>query len=163
MKIVYIALGSNLENPRQQVETAFTELASLKQSSLFARSSLYKSKALVLPLLKAQKIPDYINAVAGIQTTLTPLELLHQCQHIENIHERNRQQKWESRTLDLDILLYGDSEINSEILNIPHPEMWQRNFVLYPLAEIAPELRFPNGAIIKDLLAMVSMQGLSRL
>lgn len=150
----YIGLGSNLEDPHQQLERAFNELASLPQTQLTARSSLYGSKA-VGPIQ-----PDYINAVAAVDTVLEPLALLDELQAIEEAHRRQRTLRWGPRTLDLDILLYADRVMASERLTLPHPRLAERNFVLVPLAEIAPHLQLPDGRAVAALATQVGMSGL---
>jgi 2-amino-4-hydroxy-6-hydroxymethyldihydropteridine diphosphokinase len=143
----YIGLGSNLASPLQQVREAIAELAQLPQSRLSAVSRLYRSR----PLGPADQ-PDYINAVAAIDTRLAPLALLDGLQAIENRHGRKRGAvQWGPRTLDLDLLLFGDAVINEPRLTVPHPGMSQRGFVLRPLADIAPLLQLPTGASLQSL------------
>ena len=154
---VYIGLGSNLDNPRAQVEQAITELTQLPVTRLEAVSPLYRSH----PVGPAQ--PDYINAVARLATRLTPLALLDQLQALEQRHQRVRREYWGPRTLDLDILLYGAEVIDEPRLRVPHPFMTRRNFVLYPLAAIAPELVLPGGESIAALLRQCPPDGLHRL
>lgn len=147
----YIGLGSNLEDPIQQVKTAIAELQTLPQSEFLAVSSLYQN-----PPLGPQDQPDFINAVASIKTELTALTLLQELKALEKKHERVRTNRWGSpRTLDLDFLLYGDAMITAAELAVPHPGMEQRAFVLYPLAEIAPDLKLPSGLLLQDLLKQV--------
>lgn len=135
MIVAYLGLGSNLENPTQQVLTATDELAELPNSTLLAASRLYHSKP-----LGPQNQPDFVNRVVALETTLPPLTLLDHLQELENLHHRLRTTRWGPRTLDLDILLYGSQIINHPRLTIPHPGIGQRDFVRKPLAEIAPEL-----------------------
>lgn len=145
----YIGLGSNLSgelvSPRAQVELALQELAKLPDSRLLAQSPLFSSKA-VGPVQ-----PDYVNAVACIETRLAPLALLDQLQALEQAHRRVRLEHWGPRTLDLDLLLYGDQQIDLPRLKVPHPYLTQRNFVLYPLAAIAPDLVLPCGTSLTRL------------
>lgn len=155
MITTYIALGSNLDNPYQHVQQASLELAQLKQSFVVASSSLYKSSPMG-PLDQ----DDFINAVVAVNTTLTPQELLTQLQTLEHTHGRQRTRHWGPRTLDLDILLYGNECIKTTDLTIPHPGLHQRNFVLIPLSEIAPELILPNGIALKTYLETVDNAGL---
>ncbi len=147
--LVYIGIGSNLEDPLSQVRRAIEQLAALIQSKLISRSSLYASK----PMGSVEQ-PDYINAVVSIKTSLSALDLLDELQQIETEHGRVRSgPRWGSRTLDLDILLYGEKTINSVSLRIPHPGLHERAFVLYPLYEINPELMIPgkaNVAVLKE-------------
>jgi len=141
----YVGIGSNLEDPREQVCTAFAELDCLQGTRLVAKSSLYVSA----PLGPAGQ-PDYINAVACLSTSLEPLVLLDELQSLEERHRRERRQHWGPRTLDLDILLYADQSIDLERLQIPHPHMHTRSFVLKPLLEIAPEIRIPGRGRAAD-------------
>ncbi|MGD8560566.1 MAG: 2-amino-4-hydroxy-6-hydroxymethyldihydropteridine diphosphokinase [Gammaproteobacteria bacterium] len=141
MTTAYIGLGSNLDDPEQQLRTACRELDAVAGVQLLTASSLYRSS----PLGPADQ-PDFVNAVAKIATSLTAPLLLAALQKIENDHGRQRGAiRWGPRTLDLDILLYGDEVINTEQLTIPHPGLYERPFVLYPLQEIAPELVIPGG------------------
>ena len=158
MVVCYIGLGSNLDQPVQQVQQAFVELAALPGCRLQARSSLYRSA----PVGPADQ-PDYINAVAELHTELPAHDLLDVLQSIEQAHQRVRTQRWGPRTLDLDILLYGDVRIDDERLQVPHPAITQRAFVLHPLAEIAPQLVIPGVGAIADLLEAVAGQQLERL
>ncbi len=155
----YIGLGSNLDDPRDQVSRAFAELGRINQSALLRRSSLYRSD----PLGPAGQ-PDYINAVACLGTALSPLALLDAMQAIEQRHRRVRKQRWGPRTLDLDLLLYADECIQQPRLLVPHPEMHRRAFVLYPLAEIAPrELQVPGHGQLTGLLQGCTDRGLEKL
>lgn len=151
----FVGLGSNLEDPIYQVSRALVELAELPHSKLVSQSRLYRSD----PVGPAGQ-PDYINAVAELETQLDPHALLDQLQAIEQLHQRKRLEHWGPRTLDLDLLLYGDQQIASERLNVPHPFLTQREFVLYPLAEIAAQLRLPSGINISALLAKCPMGSL---
>jgi 2-amino-4-hydroxy-6-hydroxymethyldihydropteridine diphosphokinase len=157
MALAYIGLGSNLEDPLAQVTGAFVELAELPLTSLLARSSLYSSHAV------GPEQPDYINAVALLDTQLAPLALLDALQAIEQAHQRVRIQHWGPRTLDLDLLLYSDQVIDEERLTVPHPYLTQRSFVLYPLADITPNLHLPDGTPLADLLSRCPADGLLRL
>lgn len=157
MALAYIGLGSNLEDPLAQVKRAFAELADIPQTSLLARSSIYSSHAV------GPEQPDYINAVALLDTQLAPLALLDALQAIEQAHQRVRIQHWGPRTLDLDLLLYGAQTINEERLKVPHPYLTQRSFVLYPLADITPNLHLPDGTPLADLLSSCTADGLLRL
>ena len=132
----YIALGSNIGSPRKQVETAMSEIAKLPQTKLIEASSLYKTK----PEGFVDQ-PFFINAVVEIETSLSAEKLLAALLELETKHGRVRGDRhWGPRTLDLDILLYGDQEIDLPHLKIPHPRMHERKFVLVPLAEIAPKI-----------------------
>ncbi|MCQ4265171.1 2-amino-4-hydroxy-6-hydroxymethyldihydropteridine diphosphokinase [Stutzerimonas stutzeri] len=160
MERVYIGLGSNLADPQQQLRGALQALAELPQSNLAAVSSLYASD----PLGPADQ-PRYVNAVAVLETGLAPLALLDALQHIELAQGRERKtERWGPRTLDLDILLFGDRMIDEPRLQVPHYHLQARAFVLYPLAEIAPtELVLADGRRLVDLLAACPFNGLERL
>ena len=155
MVVAVIGLGSNLQQPVQQVQTALRELAALPHSRCLGHSSLYRSAALVAEGVAPDQ-PDYINAVAALETTLEPMALLDALQALEQAHGRRRESHWGPRTLDLDLLLYGDQVINNERLTIPHPGLYDRNFVLYPLQEIASEqgmaIQIPGGGDLAALL-----------
>lgn len=143
----FVGLGSNLSNPPQQLGDAFDELARLPNTVLHAASSMYRS-----PPLGPPGQPDYLNAVAAIDTGLGAHELLDQLQHLEDRHGRERVERWGPRTLDLDLLLYGDAVIRTERLVVPHPQMRYRAFVLIPLQEIAPELVMPELGALSALV-----------
>ncbi|HYQ91664.1 MAG TPA: 2-amino-4-hydroxy-6-hydroxymethyldihydropteridine diphosphokinase [Candidatus Competibacteraceae bacterium] len=144
----YIGIGSNLADPVAQVRQAVLALGRLSQSRSIACSSLYRSKPWGLP-----GQPDYINAVAALETTLPALELLTQLQALETARGRVRTVRWGPRTLDLDILLYGELQFDEPRLIVPHPRLRERAFVLYPLHDLAPELRLPDGMTLATLLA----------
>lgn len=154
----YIALGSNLDDPLQHVRTAVDDINSLPQTTLTRLSQWYLSQPLGPP-----GQPEYVNGVVEVHTSLSPTLLLASLQSIEDHHQRRRKERWGARTLDLDILLYGDRSIDTPELQIPHPELSRRNFVLLPLAEIAPLLRLPDGRDLRDLLANVGTQGIVRI
>ncbi|MDN3609073.1 2-amino-4-hydroxy-6-hydroxymethyldihydropteridine diphosphokinase [Vibrio ostreicida] len=156
MNIVYIAVGSNMTDPIAQANQAIESLKKLPRSEFNQSSMLYSSAP-----MGPKDQPDYINAIVKISTELTPLELLDCTQAIEQDQGRVRKdQRWGPRTLDLDIILYGDEVIDSERLTVPHYGMKEREFVLYPLAEIAPNLTFPCGTRLEDLLKVVEQNGL---
>lgn len=156
---VYIAIGSNLGDPIQQARDAIAALRTLPESRLVTVSSLYGSK----PMGPADQ-PDYVNAVALLETTLMPEQLLDQTQRIELEHGRVRKdERWGPRTLDLDMLLYDDLVITTERLTVPHYGMKQREFVIYPLLEIAPDLAMPDGTAIQSLTDTVPLNGLVQL
>ncbi|MEJ1297844.1 MAG: 2-amino-4-hydroxy-6-hydroxymethyldihydropteridine diphosphokinase [Candidatus Sedimenticola sp. (ex Thyasira tokunagai)] len=142
----YVGLGSNLEDPEAQVNSALNELSAIPSSRCVAHSSLYISS----PLGAADQ-PDYINAVAALETALEPYPLLRALQAIEQRHKRKREKRWGPRTLDLDLLLYGGLILNDTDLKIPHPGIAIRPFVLYPLLEIAPSLELPGLGVIQQL------------
>jgi 2-amino-4-hydroxy-6-hydroxymethyldihydropteridine diphosphokinase len=155
----YIGIGSNLAEPLAQVERAVAALKTIPASSLLAVSPWYGSSPVGGPAGQ----PDYINGVACLQTRLAPHALLDALQAIEQLHGRERHERWGARTLDLDLLLYDDRLIDDERLTVPHPRMNSRAFVLAPLADIAPHLALPNGCGVGSLLSQLSMTGLWQL
>jgi 2-amino-4-hydroxy-6-hydroxymethyldihydropteridine diphosphokinase len=156
--LAYVGLGSNLEQPAAQLAAAFDEIGGLGGVRLLARSSLYRTA----PIGFANQ-PDFVNAVAAIVTTLAPLDLLAGLRAIESHHRRVRQQQNGPRTLDLDILLYGDCIVAEADLTVPHPRMHQRAFVLHPLLEIAPDCGIPGLGPAADWLAACADQAIGRL
>lgn len=156
----YIALGSNLDNPLAQVRQAMEELARLPASRMLAASSLYRS-----PPMGPADQPDYINAVAALETTLSAHSLLDALQAIEQAHGRVRgPQRWGPRSLDLDMLLYGQEIINDQRLTIPHPGIAERAFVLFPLQEIVTaDFVIPGNDSLPALLARVAADRPERL
>ncbi len=146
--LAYIGLGSNLEQPLDQLQRALAELQQIPRSNLQASASFYLSR----PMGPAEQ-PDYINSVAALHTELSPLELLDQLQRIEQAHGRERGLRWGPRTLDIDLLLYGDQLIQNDRLSVPHPGIGERAFVLLPLAELAPELEIPGLGAVSEVLA----------
>lgn len=160
MERVYIGLGSNLATPFQQLRAALAALEALPDSQLAAVSSAYASD----PLGPADQ-PRYLNAAAALDTSLAPLQLLDALQAIELAQGRQRKnERWGPRTLDLDILLFGDRLIDEPRLQVPHYHLHARPFVLYPLAEIAPAgLQLPDGRDLAALLSDCPFAGLERL
>lgn len=155
----YIGLGANLTEPVAQLKRAVAALALLPASQLRQVSQFYSSKP-----MGPQDQPDYVNAVAAIDTALSPEQLLAALQQIEQQQGRERKaERWGPRTLDLDILLYGQQQLNTPQLTIPHYGMTVREFVLYPLAELAPELQLPDGTALTHLLSQVPLNGLQPL
>ena len=155
----YLGLGANLDDPARQVRRAFDELAALPASHLVSRSPLYKS-----PPLGPPDQPDYVNAVAALETMLTPLELLAALRAIEVQHGRKRDgTRWGPRSLDLDILLYGDLVVDSPELSLPHPGLHERVFVLYPLYDVAPELQIPGRGRVRELRERLGAAPIERL
>lgn len=148
MHSAYIGLGSNLEEPVRQIETAISELSAVPHVQLLRFSRFYRN-----PPVGLLNQPAFINAVCEVSTTLLPTELLSELHRLEHQHQRVRMQKNGPRTLDLDLLLYGKLKLNSAELEIPHPRMKERAFVLLPLAELAPDLILPCGSEIKTLLS----------
>jgi len=143
---VFIALGSNLENPAAQIKRGFEELAALPATRLIKRSSLYRTK----PVGYADQ-PDFVNAVAQLETSLSARDLLDALLEIERRQGRTRSFRNAPRTLDLDILLYGDEVRANADLTIPHPRMHERAFVLVPLVEIAPDCIIPGKGRASEL------------
>jgi 2-amino-4-hydroxy-6-hydroxymethyldihydropteridine diphosphokinase len=159
MTLVYLGLGANLHEPLQQLSAAVKALAEIPQSRLVQVSGFYGSKP-----MGPQDQPDYVNAVAALETALAPEALLDHLQRIELEQGRVRKaERWGPRTLDLDILLFGSQVLATTRLTVPHYGMAVREFVLYPLAEIAPDLEIPTLGPIGKLLAQVPRNGLSLL
>jgi 2-amino-4-hydroxy-6-hydroxymethyldihydropteridine diphosphokinase len=156
--IAYIGLGSNLAEPRAQIESALNELGSLPRTRVLARSSLYRSA----PVGYAAQ-PDFINAVAALDTGLGPHELLHELQSIETLHARARSFPDAPRTLDLDLLLFGEERIADAELAVPHPRMHERAFVLEPLVEIAADALIPGHGRAQGLLEHCREQKVERM
>lgn len=154
----FIGLGSNLDDPRGQLDRAFAALSGIEATSLVARSSLYRSRP-----LGPQDQPDFLNAVAEIETRLEPEALLDRLQAIEAEQGRVRDRHWGPRTLDLDLLLYGDEKIATSRLAVPHPGLPLRAFVLYPLAELASDLDVPGFGKVAELAAGLPAGGMRRL
>lgn len=149
MTLCYIAIGSNLASPLAQARAAVNALGNLPESRLVAVSSFYRTAP-----LGPQDQPDYLNAVAALDTALAPHALLDHTQRIELEQGRERKdERWGPRTLDLDLLLFGNQTMRTERLVVPHYDMKNRMFMLYPLAEIAPELTFPDGETLQNCLA----------
>ena len=155
-KRCYIGLGSNLGESTGTLDSAVEAIMAIPSVEAFQISSYYQSKP-----HGPQDQPDYINAVAHFTTELAPEDLLDSLQAIENSHGRVRSgAQWAARTLDLDILLYGEQVIDTERLKVPHPWMKLREFVLCPLFEIAPNLSFPDGSLLRDYLSQVDVDSL---
>jgi 2-amino-4-hydroxy-6-hydroxymethyldihydropteridine diphosphokinase len=155
----FIGLGSNLADPVAQVEQALEALARLPDSTFVASSGLYRSEP-----MGPRDQPDYINAVAALDTRLEAHALLQALQAIERRQGRVRcGARWGPRTLDLDLLLYGKQRCDDEQLTVPHPGIQERPFVLYPLYEIAPDIDVPGLASLAELLAGCSPHAVSRL
>lgn len=155
----YVGLGSNLESPRQQIASALAALGALPETSMQRCSSLYRSA----PVGYAAQ-PDFVNAVACLQTALSPRELLDALLAIESEHGRTRTVRNGPRTLDLDLLLHGDASIDKAGLQVPHPRLTERAFVVVPLAEIAPALVLPDGRPVIDLATrLAAVQRIERM
>ena len=152
MTAAYVGLGSNLADPVAQVRHALDELTRIPDTRVTARSPLYKS-----PPLGPQDQPDYINAVAALDTHLAPLVLLAALRDIERLHGRVRDgMRWGPRSLDLDLLLYGDVVMETPELTLPHPGLPERAFVLYPLFDVAPQLAVAGKGKVRELRELVS-------
>jgi 2-amino-4-hydroxy-6-hydroxymethyldihydropteridine diphosphokinase len=156
---VFIGLGSNLESPVKQIKSARLAILKLNGIRELAFSNLYASAP-----MGPQDQPEFVNAVIAVETRMPPLELLYSLQDIEQAHGRIRgNQRWGARTLDLDLLLYGDQQIDLPELTVPHPGIADRPFVLYLLLECAPDLVIPGKGKISDLLIKCPLAGLRRL
>ena len=157
MTLAYIALGSNQASPLEQVSSALEAIGMIRNSQIVATSSFYRT-----PPLGPADQPDYLNAAVALETTLTAEELLNETQRIEREQGRVRKsERWGPRTLDLDIMLFGDAVIDTPRLTVPHYDMKNRAFMLLPLLEIAPECRFPDGQTVGDILAVLSQEGIT--
>ena len=153
-----VALGANIGEPVRQIEAGLAALAALPRTRLVARSSLYRSA----PVGYADQ-PDFVNAVAVIETALAPQALLAALLAIERVHGRVREFPNAPRTLDLDILLYGDAVVHEPGLNIPHARMLERAFVMVPLAEVAPDACVPGHGRVRDLAGSVDAASVAQL
>jgi len=154
----YIGLGSNLGDPPQQLDRAFEELSRLPQSSRLRTSPRYRSLA-----VGPGSQPDYLNAVAEIRTGLGAGELLGHLHRIEAAAGRERGERWGPRTLDLDLLLYGNVVLDSAELQLPHQMISERNFVVFPLFDLAPALVLPDGTTVAGLRHRLGRRGIERL
>lgn len=154
----YVALGSNLADPRHQVEQALRELDCITETTVTAHSPLY-----LTPPLGPPGQADYVNAVARLRTRLEPLALLDALQAIEAAHARVRGEHWGPRTLDLDLLLFGERSVEHPRLRVPHAEMHRRAFVLVPLYDIDPDLTIPGHGALHTLVQTSDRAGMRRL
>nr|WP_247664670.1 2-amino-4-hydroxy-6-hydroxymethyldihydropteridine diphosphokinase [Pseudoalteromonas sp. MMG010] len=156
---VYLGLGANLNSPKLQLDNAIAALKQLPKCEFVKASHYYASKP-----MGPQDQPDYINAVAYIKTNLPPEQLLDLTQQIELQHGRVRKaERWGARTLDIDTLLFGDKIINTPRLTVPHYGLSEREFVIFPLLEIAPQLVLPSGVAIKDIAKNLPLNDLQQL
>ncbi len=155
----YIGIGSNLDDPVAQVQCAFQALSDLPACTGVVRSPLYRTA----PVGGPPDQPDYINAVAALDTRLMPEELLQALQALEAAQGRVRTVRWGARTVDLDVLLYGQMIRNDPWLTLPHPRLHQRTFVLQPLHDIAPLLTIPGRGTLMELLKSCPHQAITRL
>ena len=154
----WVGLGSNLDDPAAQLLRAFDELAALDGVHGLRRSRLYRT-----PPWGRLDQPDFVNAVAELDTTLAPHALLERLQALEARFGRARREHWGPRVLDLDLLLHGDAEVHEDGLLLPHPRLHERAFVLVPLAELAPGLHVPGRGSVSALLAGVDAAGIEAL
>lgn len=153
----YVGIGGNLDDPVLRVRRAASALHALPATRLVQLSRLYRN-----PPLGGMPQPDFVNAVAGILTMLEPLQLLEQLHALERAQGRHRApgEHWAPRTLDLDLLVFGERVLRTDRITVPHPGIPARNFVLFPLLEIAPELRVPGAGLVAHLARAVSPAGL---
>ncbi len=155
----FVGIGSNLYDPKQQIEKALKALARLSLNDTMQKSSLYLSQP-----MGPQNQDGFINAVAKIFTPLSPISLLDELQAIENTQGRTRKiEQWGPRTLDLDLILYDNLIINEPRLTVPHYGIKKRSFVLIPLAEIEPKIKLPDESLVSDLIKQVGHQGIRKL
>jgi 2-amino-4-hydroxy-6-hydroxymethyldihydropteridine diphosphokinase len=154
----YIGLGSNQVGPRAQIDQAFAELDGLPATRLAARSPLYRSAPVDAP-----GQPDFVNAVAAVETELSAAQLLEALQAIESRHGRERNYRNAPRTLDLDLLLFGDTALASPTLTLPHPRMHERAFVLRPLLDLDPRAEIPGRGAARALLRACTAQAIERI
>ncbi|NOT16123.1 MAG: 2-amino-4-hydroxy-6-hydroxymethyldihydropteridine diphosphokinase [Methylotenera sp.] len=163
MHQAFVALGSNLNNPILQVKNALRTLGQIKHTRLIKHSSLYQTAPVDCPSLAHQAVPDFINAVAEVETSLSPQDLLQALHVIENQAGRERPYINAPRVLDCDLLLYEQLEIAQPTLTLPHPRIHLRGFVLLPLFEIAPQLYLPNHGKIATLITPNLSAGITKL
>jgi 2-amino-4-hydroxy-6-hydroxymethyldihydropteridine diphosphokinase len=155
----YVAIGANLDDPVARVHEAFEKLTELSRTRLIVQSRLYRSAP-----LGPQDQPEYVNAAVGLLTQLSAAELLAELKTLERVLGRATPiVRWGPRRIDFDLSVFGSERIQTETLTVPHPGVPVRNFVLYPLLDIAPELVVPGHGRIRELVAGVSADGLSAL
>jgi 2-amino-4-hydroxy-6-hydroxymethyldihydropteridine diphosphokinase len=152
----YVAIGSNLDSPRDRVLEAIERMSKLHAARLALRSRLYLSRP-----LGPQDQPQFVNAAVGLLTQLAPQDLLSELLAIERLMGRERKERWGPRVIDLDLLWLVDSAVDLPALTLPHPGVSTRNFVLYPLADIAPTLNIPGLGPVLDLKSRVGDEGIS--
>lgn len=157
--VAYIGLGSNLADPKGQIKAARIALSRLPETRELAFSALYRN-----PPVGPAGQPDYVNAVMAVETRLDAESLLAELQRIEAEQGRVRTgERWGARTLDLDLLLYGQRQITTPTLTVPHPGIAERAFVVYPLLELAPDLEIPGLGLLRELTSRISSASLTRL
>jgi len=155
----WLGLGSNLQQPVEQLKLALLKLASLSRMQILSTSSFYRT-----PPWGDEQQDDFINAVVKIETSLDPMALLRDTQSIENAMGRQRgDRRWGPRVIDIDLLLYGDLEYQSDALVLPHPRMHERAFVLVPLSELDQSLMIPNQDVVEKLMLQVDCSDIKRL
>ena len=152
----YVAIGSNLDSPRDRVLEAFERIRKLHAARCVLRSRLYRSRP-----LGPQDQPQFVNAAVGLLTQLAPQDLLSELLAIERVMGRERKQRWGPRVIDLDLLWMVDAAVTLPELTLPHPGVSTRNFVLYPLADIAPTLNIPGLGPVLELKSRVDDEGIS--
>lgn len=152
-KAVYIGLGSNIKQPYLQIKNAITALNDLPETEVITDSGYYKSRP-----MGPEDQPDYINAVVKLETTMSAVKLLKHCQLIEKLQGRVKKRHWGERTIDLDILLYMDQQIEAENLTVPHPGIWQRDFVYLPLLKLNSEIAIPGKGLLKTIVQLEKNQ-----
>jgi 2-amino-4-hydroxy-6-hydroxymethyldihydropteridine diphosphokinase len=152
----YVAIGSNLDSPRERVLEAIERMMALNGARLMVRSRLYLTRP-----MGPQDQPNFVNAAVGLLTQLTPQELLSGLNGIERSMGRDRQERWGPRIIDLDLLWMIDSPVSEPGLTVPHPGVSTRNFVLYPLADIAPTIKIPKVGNVLDLKRDAGGDGIS--
>ena len=154
----FIGLGSNLKEPAAQLARAVSALATLPETVLVAQSPFYASRP-----VGPQDQPDFVNGAVWLRTSLPPHQLLDELQGIEQKHGRERLRHWGPRTLDLDILLFGDQALDDDRLTVPHRELRNRDFVLQPLLDLKADLTLPDGTSIAELRRQCPDNGLRKL
>lgn len=163
MKQAFVALGSNLADPIQQIQTAIIALEHIPNTRVIKKSSLYQTAPIGYDAEQLSQVPDFINAVVALETDLAPLDLLEALLAIENNAGRERPYPNAPRVLDCDLLLYENTMLNTSKLTLPHPRMHTRGFVLLPLFEIAPHLSIPNHGKISQLMNQNLFTGVKKL
>lgn len=152
----YVAVGSNLNQPRERVLEAFDALAALRATRLELRSRLYRTAP-----MGPQDQPEFVNAAAGLLTRLSARELLEELLAVEGAMGRRRQERWGPRVIDLDLVWMTGAAVDEPGLKVPHPGVSERNFVLYPLCDIAPALAIPGHGRVADLMSKAGEAGIS--
>lgn len=158
MTIGYLAFGSNLYRPDLHILNAAAEVAALAETELQELSPMFRSKPLMDPdANQIEPQPDYCNAVASIRTGLSAAVLMRQLHGIESAHGRQRLKRWDARTLDIDLLLLGDLCLEGGAVALPHPGLLERDFVLYPMSQLWPDLLLPTGQMLREAAKRVGV------